>query len=307
MTLDQFRTFEKAAILRSFTRAAEHLGLAQPSVSRIIGELETEWKCELFHRTGRGVELTEHGEEALKRVQALLRSVENLSGDMQSLGKLPGGNVVIALPPSLIPSLLPSLVQRLREERPAIRLRVYEGFSEQVIRWLGDGTAHIALYSEYHLEGQGRDLPQTDSFVLADSRVVMTGAGERIPSAAGIDFAEISKYPLVLPAPTNGLRLLVESVARNLSVRLNIVAEADSVLAQEALATELGGYILRGEGSLLRKGPGERFRGVAINNPSIQRRIVLSTGPQSHLSRAARDVASFITAVLRANNAGHVG
>jgi LysR family transcriptional regulator, nitrogen assimilation regulatory protein len=298
VTLEQMKVFEQAALLGSFTRAADRMGLAQPSISRIVGDLEAEWKCELFHRTGRGVVLTEIGHEALRRIQPVLRTIDGLGDDMQSLGGLAAGNVAVALPPSQIRTFLPTLLNTLRRERPAIRLRIYEGFSEQAVRWLAEGAAQVALYSEYSLEGEARRTEQNETFVLSNARVALSGPTNGINSDS-IEFRQLADYPLVLPAPTNGLRLLVESLARRLSVPLSVVAEADSILAQEALALECGCYMLRGEIKTDQSYEASTFRGAVIQNPTIQRRMVLGTAQQSQLSRAARDVASFATAILR--------
>jgi len=74
-------------------------------------------------RTGRGVALSEPGQEALTRVQSVLREIDQLSEDVRSAGQLPSGHVALALPPSLLRSLLLKLVNRLRSEQPDIRLR----------------------------------------------------------------------------------------------------------------------------------------------------------------------------------------
>jgi LysR family nitrogen assimilation transcriptional regulator len=297
MNIKHLEAYERAATLGSFTRAAEHMGLPQPSVSRMIGELESAWNCELFHRTGRGVTLTEAGHEAYGRIQQILGGIEALDREMQSFGQLPGGNVTLALPPSLVRTFLPKLLKKLREDRPAVRLRLYEGFSEQIQRWVSEGTVQVALFSEYGVSGQVPDQTPQDTFVLSHSRIVL--CGRSLPETAGstIAFARLADIPLVLPAPANGLRILVESLARRMAVPLQVVGEAGSLQAQDALAA--GGFAatLRGESAVRQRRDGSAC--LMIVDPVIERRIVLTTERQSHLGRAARDVASLVTALLR--------
>ena len=62
---DRIRVFHIVAEAGSFTRAGEDLGLSQSAVSRQISSLERELEVPLFHRHGRGLLLTEHGEHLL--------------------------------------------------------------------------------------------------------------------------------------------------------------------------------------------------------------------------------------------------
>ena len=61
MELDQLKTFLTVAEVGTFSRAAILLATTQPVLSRKIKLLEEELGNELFHRTGRGVVLSEGG------------------------------------------------------------------------------------------------------------------------------------------------------------------------------------------------------------------------------------------------------
>ena len=61
MTLDQLRVFVAVAERQHLTKAAEALNLAQSAVSTAISTLENRHNTKLFHRVGRGIELTEAG------------------------------------------------------------------------------------------------------------------------------------------------------------------------------------------------------------------------------------------------------
>ena len=72
MNLEQLRAFVEVAQLGNFTRAAERLHLAQPSLSRQITTLEQDLGAELFHRARRGSTLTVAGESLLPRAPRML-------------------------------------------------------------------------------------------------------------------------------------------------------------------------------------------------------------------------------------------
>ncbi|WP_445503029.1 LysR family transcriptional regulator [Microvirga sp. G4-2] len=293
MNLEHLRTFTRAAELGSFTKAAVSLGVAQPTVSRIISELEAEWDGPLFYRTGRGVALSELGQEALMRAQSLLREVEQVSEDLRAFSRLPSGNVSLGLPPSLISYVIPKLLNQLRRERPGIRLRVYEGFSEQIERWLSEGIVDVGIYSKYKegsLKGSG---------LMLNSRLVLAGVAAHWDLPDEIDFEQLANFPLVLPALTNGLRMAVDAVAKRMRIELTIVAEADSILAQKEMTLNCGCYMIKAPQTIAGEKHDGIFASSVIRNPYINRHVVLVTGQQKPLSRASREVAARATSILR--------
>src|ERR1019366_4601958 len=143
MNLISIGTFARVAEFGSFSKAGISLGVAQPTISRVIGELEREFGGELFYRTGRGAKLTELGEMLLPRAQVLLDTAEQLATDAAAFGKAPVGNVSVASLPSLTQPLASPLYNYVREYAPGIKLRLVEGFSDQIERCVADGAVDI--------------------------------------------------------------------------------------------------------------------------------------------------------------------
>ena len=77
--LNAVRTFECAARLLSYTRAAAELGVTQGAVSRQIATLESHIGQPLFRRAGRGIALTFAGERYATDVRAALANLESAS------------------------------------------------------------------------------------------------------------------------------------------------------------------------------------------------------------------------------------
>lgn len=74
--LNTLRVFARVARLGSFSAAARDLGLSQPSVSRLIADLERELGGALFVRTTRAVTLTDAGEDYLARIEPALAQLD---------------------------------------------------------------------------------------------------------------------------------------------------------------------------------------------------------------------------------------
>jgi LysR family nitrogen assimilation transcriptional regulator len=293
MDLSDLRIFLRAAELGSFSKAAVAFGVAQPTVSRIIGELEAEWDGPLFYRTGRGVALSELGGEALTRARFLLREADQASEDLKAFSRLPSGIVSIGLPTSIVQPAIPPLVNELRAELPGIRLQVYEGFSDQIERWLAEGLIDIGAYSKY------REGPKGESRLLLESQLVLAGLREGWNLPPEINFERLAEFSLVLPAPTNGLRIMVDSVARRMKVPLNVIADMDSTIGQKVMAARCGCYMVKAPHTISEETSQGIFASSIIRAPYITRHVTLVTGHQRPLSRPSREVVTRLTAILR--------
>jgi LysR family transcriptional regulator, nitrogen assimilation regulatory protein len=296
MNLADLRLFVRAAELGSFSKAAAAAGVAQPTVTRIIRQLEAAWDGHLFYRTGRGVMLSELGQEALMRVRALLREADQVSEDLRAFSRLPSGVVSIGMPTSLVATAVPILINQLHAALPGIHLQVHEGFNDEIERWLAEGAIDIGARSKYR-EGMAPE------GTLIASPLVVAGprAGWSLPPE--IDFRALEAYALVLPARSNAVRIIVDAVARRMKLRLNIIADVDSTLGQEAIARQCGCYMVKAPPVASRDDAGP-FVSSVIRNPAITRSIDLATSHQRPLSRASRQVFDRLAVILKALGTG---
>src|ERR1700729_4399899 len=91
MTLEQLRVFVAVAERQHVPRAAEALNIAQAAVSSSIAALEGRHGAKLFHRVGRGIELTEAGALFLVEARAVLARAESRPLVLSRSGGLKGG------------------------------------------------------------------------------------------------------------------------------------------------------------------------------------------------------------------------
>jgi DNA-binding transcriptional LysR family regulator len=95
--LQELSVFVRAAESGSFSRAGRELGLSQPSVSRIIGDLETRLGVKLLLRTTRRVTVTDAGEVFLDRAREILAGIEDAESAARGVDSL-RGTIRLALP-----------------------------------------------------------------------------------------------------------------------------------------------------------------------------------------------------------------
>jgi DNA-binding transcriptional LysR family regulator len=95
--LQELTVFVRAAESGSFSRAARELGLSQPSVSRIIGELETRLGATLLLRTTRRITVTDAGATFLERSREILAEIEDAEDAARGIDSL-RGTIRLAIP-----------------------------------------------------------------------------------------------------------------------------------------------------------------------------------------------------------------
>jgi len=128
-----------------FTRAAEELNVAQPSVSQQIRKLEHELGTPLFHRMKRNVTLTEAGTLFLRHTRAILQQLEEARVEVQELSGLRKGTLAVGAPPSVGTHLFPRALAAFSRQHPGIALTFREGGSRTLLQLLEDGDVDLAV------------------------------------------------------------------------------------------------------------------------------------------------------------------
>ena len=95
MELYQLNYFKTVAETKHFTRAAEKLHIAQPSLSKAIAKLEAELDVPLFERNNKSVYLTEYGSAFLQRVSKILIEVDEAVEELQDMAGNGSGDIRI--------------------------------------------------------------------------------------------------------------------------------------------------------------------------------------------------------------------
>src|SRR5919206_2384511 len=145
MEMHQLAYFESVSRHLHFTRAAEELNVAQPSVSQQIRKLEDELGTPLFHRMKRRVALTEAGTLFLRHTRAVLQQLEEARVEVQELSGLRKGSLAVGAPPSVGTHLLPKALAAFSQSHPGITLAFREAGSRTLLKLLEEGELDLAV------------------------------------------------------------------------------------------------------------------------------------------------------------------
>ncbi len=145
MELHQLKYF--CAIVRSgsFTRAAEQLGITQPSLSQQIRVLEKSVGAPLFERLARSVRLTTHGETLSKSAPDILQRVAEAEASLASLQEGVGGRLRVGVIPTIMPYLIAPRVKAFLEKFPDVDLQFTEDTTSQLIEQVKAGDLDIVV------------------------------------------------------------------------------------------------------------------------------------------------------------------
>lgn len=138
----------------SFTRAAEELGMAQPSLSEQIKKLEGSLGAPLFERLSRRIELTPLGAALLPKARALLEEAAALPLILEALREGVRGDLRIGAIPTILPYFLAPRLRQFVDACPEVNIQLREATTPELIEQIQDGVLDIALLS-VPVEGQG--------------------------------------------------------------------------------------------------------------------------------------------------------
>lgn len=128
---------------RSFTKAADALHISQPTISKMIRNLENELGIEVFIRNGKQVELTDSGQVIVAHAQHILHSFKNLSSELSDLTQLKRGRIRIGLPPMVGSRFFPSVMSEFRKRYPGIDLEMVEDGAKKIEAGVEDGSLDV--------------------------------------------------------------------------------------------------------------------------------------------------------------------
>src|SRR6516162_10976519 len=165
MELRQLTYFVAIAEERNFTRAAERIPIAQPSISQQIRRLEAELGERLFLRDRRGIRLTPAGQALLPHARTTLQDAEGGREAVAALSGLLTGRLTVGLVHPLPDRRFLHLLGAFHRTHPRIELTLIEDQTDALLAALAAGQLHAALI------GHGRyDRPPTETESLLVAR-----------------------------------------------------------------------------------------------------------------------------------------
>lgn len=128
--------------------AARSLHLALGAASRRISEFESRLGMPLFHRTARGVKLTQAGRSVLPAVAAALANYREMAALADDIARGAHGHVRLLANNAAIVQFLPDVLSRFAATHARVRVELIEHLSDVVVQEVAAGRANLGIASE---------------------------------------------------------------------------------------------------------------------------------------------------------------
>lgn len=224
--LDKLEFMIALAREKHFGRAAESCGVAQPTLSQGIQQLEEMLNVPLVKRSSRFLGFTPEGERVLVWARRLVGDVQAMRKDVLGMQQGHGAQLRIAAMPAAMP-LVASLTAPFQLRNPTVRFTLLTRTADEIMSLLHEREIDAGI--RYIASAPSNDV---DEVPLYEERyLLLTVAGGRFSDATEITWADLAGLPLCLFAPSLQQRRIIDEALRRRGVEVRPAIETDSILA----------------------------------------------------------------------------
>lgn len=292
MDLRQLKYFVQITESGNFSRAAEMLRIAQPSLSQQVKNLEDELGVELLRRHARGVTPTEMGQQLYDHARRILEEVERVKDVVRSQSVNPSGRVAVGLPTSACRGLSIPLITAMAERQPNITLRVVEAMTGYLDEFLQVGRLDVALlYDRRAFE----TVAWTE--LMVEELMLFVPPGHALAASGGVTLRALFEHPIVLPGAPNVLRTVIEQVAARHDIT-PVAMDCDSLPAIAQLVQQGRALAVMPHFAFVEEMRRGEMVAVPILDPTPSWRLSVVVSPRTMNPRGSDAVAKVMADVI---------
>ena len=234
MDIRHARTFVTVAELRTVSKAAVQLRIAQPALSRQIAALEDELGLKLFDRVGRGLVLTGAGEQLLQDCRSVLDSVSAVGERARLLRRGDAGLLKVAASPQNVENVLSGFLPVFAVRYPNVQVRLFEAVGLENLGMLERGEVHLG---QNLLHAVHPDDPRFGVYPFGMVELHAAFAKSlSIGNGDSIDIGRLAPHPLLLLDSGFSIRRTFDAACRLARLKQDVVFESRAPHTLLALA-----------------------------------------------------------------------
>ncbi len=238
MDTRQLAAFCAVVERRSFSQAAERLGVTQPAVSLQVRSLEKRLGVQLLDRSGRRVEPTEAGLRLFRNAQRLLQLEEQMLDEVSSEGAgALSGELSIGASTGPAAVAVPVLLCEFQQRHPDLRVALEVHDTQAVVDLVAERELELGIVGAARRHRSVRFEP-----ILEDEVILICLPGHAFAGRTiGLD--ELRDATLIVMQEGAGVRQVVEDELRDMGVRLRDLATSLELGLQESVRSAVqAGY-----------------------------------------------------------------
>ncbi|MDF2814831.1 MAG: LysR family transcriptional regulator [Paenibacillus sp.] len=295
MELRQLQYAIQIAADKNFSRAAEKLHIAQPSLSQQLSKLEKEIGVLLFHRNTNAVELTHAGALFIEKAQKVIDMMEQIKQEMDDISHTRKGRLTIGSLPITGAHILPMVLPVFQKRFPEIEIVLVEETSARLEQLTANGQTDLSLLS----------LPLVEEalsyHILIEEEIWLALPPQhplQISDGVSVEVKQLEHEPFIILKKGQGFRKLTLDLCSQAGFSPRIVFESSNIeTVQSLVAAGMGiafvpAMVARGQWSEITP----TYAALA-NNPT--RTLVISHRKGRYLSKAAEAFIATMKEVLQ--------
>jgi DNA-binding transcriptional LysR family regulator len=237
LDLHRLRHVVTVAETRSFSRAAELLGITQPALSRSIATLEEDLGLRIFDRGRSGVFITQAGADLIVDAERLLAQAQAMEQNLLQIRNAESGVIKFGMAPMVASIFLPRLLTRLAKAHPSLLLRPLVRKAEDLLGALSSGQVELCFVAAMHL-------PPLDYINTTKIGTVPIGiyarADHPLTRKASLDIDDLRFFPFAasvaeFPSRTGGPPVVTSIVCDNYFLMKELILTSDSICLMSPL------------------------------------------------------------------------
>lgn len=223
--IDKLGFFIALARAQHFGKAAEELGITQPTLSAAIKQLEGELGVMLVKRGSRFQGLTVEGEQVLGWARRITGDARAMKAEMRAARHGLSGRIRIAAIPTAL-AMTPRLTTPLREKHPGVSFSILSRTSIEVLSLLGNFEIDAGItYLDNEPLGQVHAVP-----LYSERYQLITAAGNLYSDRTSVSWAEVSALPLCLLTPDMQNRRIIDQHLAEAGATARASLESNSMI-----------------------------------------------------------------------------
>ncbi|WP_459499944.1 LysR family transcriptional regulator [Bacillus sp. C1] len=291
MELRQLEYFMTLCKELHFTKAANKLGITQPTLSHQIRVLEDEIGMPLFDRLGKRIAITDAGYILANECKHIFNAVDNIKEKISELKEIKGGKISIAALPGELTDLVSTLLLDFHKNYPEVTVKIIS--SDEILELINQNQVNFAVTidsSDYVFEDEKIikiPLYTEELFLVLSNNHPLVNEKE-------IQFSEVNKLPLILFPESHECRKLLNYTCIPRKINLYPIIETSSIDSLfDLVRSEFGATIV--SKTLLDINEDNDLSAIPIVNPSISREVNLILRRDKFIGFGTRNFIELLT------------
>lgn len=291
MSMKQIECVVMVAKLKSFTKAAQKLKIAQPSLSQSINILEKQIGVPLFDRTTTPISLTHAGEIYIAKASSIIDLYNDLNVQMRDVTGFENGKLRLGFSQTgyhFISEALPLFYKKF----PNADIKITQVFSTlNLEKMLIDGDVDIAtLILPLHSDELGYKILKEENACLAlpSTHPLAQKSKKRSKGYPTILLSELKNEKFILPKGTQRSRPIFDQIFKKAGFEPHILCETETFdIANSIVASGIGVCFTLPQ--FIKEDKKDKLMLFNIDEPLLERTVVLAYKKEKRLSRIAQE------------------